>query len=74
MVYYFYKKLTLTVKLNKNRKKTFKVQFFSYTKSNSCGVLIAYFRTGTFIVKKQQTDKEVRILTLDVSITDSDTS
>ena len=74
MVYYFYKKLTLTVKLNKNRKKTLKVQFFSHRKSNSCGVLIAYFRTGTFIVKKQQTDKEVRILILDVSVNDSDTS
>ena len=36
--------------------------FFSHGKSNSCGVLIAYFDTGTFTVKKQQTDKEGRIL------------
>ena len=46
--------------------------FFSHGKSNSCGVLIAYFGTGTFIVKKQQTDKEGRILILDVSINDSE--
>ena len=59
MVYYFYKKLTLTAKLNKNEK-------------SSCGVLIAYFGTGTFTVKKQQTDKEGRILILDVSINDSE--
>ena len=45
--------------------------FFSRGKSNSCGVLIAYFGTGTFIVKKQQADKEGRILILDVSIDDS---
>ena len=67
-MYYFYKKLTLTAKSNKNRKKTLKVQFFfSHGKSNSCGVLIAFFGTGTFIVKKQQTD-----LILDVSINNSE--
>ena len=44
--------------------------FFSHGKSNSCGVLIAYFGTGTFIVKKQQTDKEGCILILDVSNND----
>ena len=59
-------------KKKKNRKKTLKVQFFSHGKSNSCGVLITYFGTGTFTVKKQQTDKEVRILILDVSINDSE--
>ena len=54
MVYYFYKKLTLTAKLNKNGKKTLKVQFFlSHGKSNSCGVLIAYFGSGMFTFKKQ---------------------
>ena len=26
--------------------------FFFHGKSNSCGVLIAYFGTGTFIIKK----------------------
>ena len=46
--------------------------FFSHGKSNSCSVLIAYFGTGTFTVKKQQTDKEGRILILDVSINDSE--
>ena len=46
--------------------------FFSHGKSNSCGVLIAYFGTGTFIVKKKQTDNEGRILILDVSINDSE--
>ena len=73
MVHYFYKKLTLTAKSNKNGRKDFKGQiFFSHGKSNSCGVLIAYFGTGTFTVKKQQTDKEGRILILDVSINDSE--
>ena len=46
--------------------------FFSHGKSNSCGFLIAYFGTGTFIVKKQQTDKEGRISILDVSVSDSE--
>ena len=72
-MYYFYKKLTLTVKLSKNGKKTLKVQyFFSHGKSNSYGVLIAYFGTGAFIVEKQQTDKEGHILILDNSINDSE--
>ena len=72
-MYYFYKKHTLTAKSNRNRKKTLKVQFFfSHGKSNSCSVLIAYFGTGTFIVKKQQTDKEGCILILAVSINDSE--
>ena len=46
--------------------------FFFHGKSNSCGVLIAYFGTGTFIVKKQQTEKKGRILILEVSINDSE--
>ena len=73
-MYYFYKKHTLTAKSNRNRKKTLKAQFFFFPngKSNSCGVLIAYFGTGTFIVKKEQTDKERCILILDVSINDSE--
>ena len=45
---------------------------FSHGKSNSCGVWIAYFGTGTFTVKKQQKDKEGGILILDVSINDSE--
>ena len=73
MVHYFYKKLTLTAKSNKNGKKTLKVQFFfSQEKSNSCGVLIAYFGTGTFTVKNEQSDKEGRIFIVDVSINDSE--
>ena len=71
-MYYFYKNFTLTVKSNKNGKKTLRSQFFAHGKSNSCGVLIAYCRTGTFIVKKQQTDKDGRILILDVSVNDSE--
>ena len=71
-MHYFYKKLALIAKSNKNGKKTLKLQFFSHGKSNSCGVLIAYFGTGTFIVKKKQTDNEGRILILDVSINDSE--
>ena len=39
---------------------------------NSCGVLIAYFGTETFLVNKQQTDKEGRMLIRDVAINDSE--
>ena len=46
--------------------------FFSHGKSNSCGVWIAYFGAGTFTVKKQQKDKEGRILILNVSINNSE--
>ena len=60
-------------KVEQKWKKDFKSPiFFSHGKSNSCGVLIAFFGTGTFTVKKQQTDKEGRILILDVSINDSE--
>ena len=45
--------------------------FFSHGKTNSCGVLIAYFETEKLTVKKQQTDHSGRILILDVSISDS---
>ena len=40
--------------------------------TKTTGVLIAYFGTGTFIVKKQQTEKKGRILILEVSINDSE--
>ena len=46
--------------------------FFSHRKSNFCGELIAFFGTGTFVIKKQQTDKEGRIFILDVSTNDSE--
>ena len=46
--------------------------FFYHGKTNSCGVLIAYFGTEKFTVKKQQTDHSGRILILDVSINDSE--
>ena len=60
-------------KVEQKWKKDFKSPiFFSHGKSNSCGVLIAFFGTGTFTVKKQQTDKEGRILILPVSINDSE--
>ena len=45
--------------------------FFSYGKTNSCGVLTAYFGKETFTVIKEKTDKEGRILILDVSVNDS---
>ena len=55
-------------KVEQKQKEDFKGSFFfSHGKSNSCGVLIAFFGTGTFIVKKQQTD-----LILDVSINNSE--
>ena len=58
-------------KVEQKWKKNFKDPiFFSHWKLNSCGVLIVYF--GTFIIKKQQTNKEGSILILDVSINDSE--
>ena len=46
--------------------------FFSHGKTNSCGVLTAYFRKETFNVKKQETDKKGYILILYVSVNDSE--
>ena len=46
--------------------------FFSHWKTNSCRVLTAFFGNETFNVKKQETDKEGRILILDVSVNDSE--
>ena len=46
--------------------------FFSNGKTNSCGVLSAYFQKETFNVKKQENDKEGCILILDVSVNDSE--
>ena len=46
--------------------------FLSHGKTNSCGVLIAYYGTEKFTVKKQQADHSARILTLNVSINDSE--
>ena len=67
MDYCFYKKLIQTLKW------TCKVKvFFSHGKTNSYEVLIAYFGTEKFTVKKQQTDHNGRILILDVSINDSE--
>ena len=58
MEYYFYKKLTLTIKLNKIGKGIYVVfQLLTLEKK-------------TFNVKKQETDKERRILILDVSDND----
>ena len=71
-MYYFYKKLTLTEKSNKNGKGTSKVEFFYYRKSNPCGVLTACIETTKSVIKKQQTGKESHILIVDVSINDSE--
>ena len=57
---------------SKKRLKLMQYFQFSHGKSNSCGSFTAYFGTGTFIIKKQQKDKEGRILILDVSINDSE--
>ena len=45
--------------------------FFLSQKGKFLWHFIAYFGIGTFIVKKQETDKEGRILILDASINDS---
>ena len=44
--------------------------FFSHGNANSCGVLTAYFGKETITAKKQEIDKEGRILILDVSVSD----
>ena len=44
--------------------------FFSHGKTNSFGILTVYFGKETFTVKKK-TDKEGRILILDISVNDS---
>ena len=46
--------------------------FFSHGETNSCGVLTAYFGKETFTFKKQETDKEGRILIPHASINDSE--
>ena len=44
---------------------------FSDGKRNSCGVLISYIGTHSFVVSKQKTDNDGRILILDVTINDA---
>ena len=60
-------------KVEQNWKEDFRGKvFLSHGKTNSCGVLIAYYGTEKFTVKKQQADHSARILTLNVSISDSE--
>ena len=60
-------------KFEQRWKEDFKGQnFFSHGKSNAYGILTAYFGVETFTFKKQQTDKEGRILILDVSTNHSE--
>ena len=61
------------MKYNKNGKRTLLDHvFFSHKKTNSCGVLIAYYGKETFIGKEQETEREGFILILDVSANDFD--
>ena len=53
-------------KVEQKWKEVFK-DFSSHGKSNSCGILTAYFGTITFIVKNQQADQECCILILSMS-------
>ena len=65
----FLKENSLNSKVEQKWKEYFKGHvFFSHEKSNSCGVLDAYFEKELFTVKKQEPDKEGHILILDVSI------
>ena len=65
----FLKENSLNSKVEQKWKEYFKGHvFFFHEKSNSCGVLAAYFEKELFTVKKQEPDKEGRILILDVSI------
>ena len=60
-------------KVKQNWKEDFKGHaFFFHGKTNSCSVLTAYFGKETFAIKEQETDKEGRILILDVSVNDSE--
>ena len=60
-------------KVEQNWKEDFRGKvFLSHGKTNSCGVLIAYYGTEKFTVKKQQADHSARILTLNVTINDSE--
>ena len=45
---------------------------FSQGKSNSRAIVTAYFGTETFTIKKQETDKESRILIIDIFNNDSE--
>ena len=44
--------------------------FFSHGKINSCGVLISYIGTHSFVVNDQKTDNDGQILIVDVTIKD----
>ena len=46
--------------------------FFSHGKTNSCDVLTRDLEKDTFNAKKRKTDKEGRILILDLSASDSE--
>ena len=60
-------------KVKQNWKEDFKGHaFFFHGKTNSCSDLTAYFGKETFAIKEQETDKEGRILILDVSVNDSE--
>ena len=57
---------------NSGTKMEGRLSWFSHGKTNSHSVLIAYFGTEKFTIKKQQTDHRGRIIILDVSINDSE--
>ena len=60
-------------KVEQKQKEDFKGHvFFSHGKTNSSGVLTAYFGKETLNVKKQETDKEGRNLILNVSVNGSE--
>ena len=72
-VFYFYKKLILSTDSEKQWKEEFKGQlYFSHRKTNSCGVLIAFFGNLNVVVKNQFKDNHGRILILEVAIDDTE--
>ena len=69
----FRREIQSSSKVEQKWKEDFKGRvFFSHGKTNSCGVLTTYLGKKTFNVKKQETNKEGRILILNVSVNDSE--
>ena len=63
--------LFLQVKMKLNEKKKFKGElFFSYGKTNSCGVAIGYTGKRSFQFSKQKNDENGRFLILGAMIDD----
>ena len=70
MMDFFFKKLipVLRIKMQVNDFSDHYVVFFSYSASNSFGVLIAYLGKKSFVLNKQKRDKAGKTLILDIPL------